>query len=394
MSIIMPRKGLVVPARVSPWVYLGKKRETDAAHLAFPWALDCEVLCFEFRKMKPKSASEQFARLQLSNDGGLTYLAGTSYAGRSVAWDNSQFQAVVTGGASLCWPTSTTTVLGMDSTAGEYGYWTFYLTRPFDTGSRTRIFGHGFHTNINGLPTTTKHSGRRQAADRTDAMRFSFTDAGGSVVDNLEGEVRVYGLLRHPGGIQAAPSYRLPQQEGVEPVWEFIGQKEADNSGVGLEFTWDYPYDKVQAWLHDVAPATGAESIDAEFWNGSAWLQTGYETRANLWATGTATSTGSIFAKITTRGAANAPAAGSVAGSGISGLVELHNPSDSSRMTHLTSLSGFGADSSVTEVPCHSWGQHTTAAKHNGIRFQVHDRASGNMERGTITLLGKRRLAA
>ncbi len=396
MSIVMPRKGLVVPARVAPWVYLGKKVETNAPHLEFTWTLDCEAVVFEFRKMKPKAAAERFGRLQLSNDGGASWLAGTSYTARTVQWDNSQFQTNVASTFTFSWPTGTQAGLGMDNTAGEYGYWTYYLTRPFDAGARTRCFGHGFHTNTFGLPTLDKHSGRRDATERNDGLRFGFTDAGGSVVDNLEGEVRVYGLLRYPGGVQAAPSYRLPLQEGAEPVWEFIGHKQADNTGTNLEFTWDHPYDKIQAILHDVAPATAAESIDAELTTdgGASWLTTGYESRANLWALGTATSTASQFAKITPRGAGNGPAAASNASSGVCSLVELHNPSDSSRMTHLTAVSGYNPDGSTVEVPAQSWGQHTTAAKHNGIRFQVHDRASGNMSRGTITVLGKRRLAA
>lgn len=395
MTIMIPKKGLVVPAHTVQWVYLGKKVETDAAYLEFAWTLDCEAVVFEFRKMKPKSASERFARLQLSNDGGQTYLAGTSYTARSVAWDNIQFQTSVVSGNGFGWPTSTTTGLGMDNTAGEYGFWTYVLTRPFDTGSRTRAFGHGFHTNTFGLPTTTRHGARRDAAERNDALRFFFTDAGGNQVDNLEGEVRVYGLLRYPGGIQAAPSYRLQAQEGVEPVWEFIGQEEISDQ-LTAEFTWDHPYDLVQAFLHDVAAVSDTESLDAEWTTdgGSNWLTTNYDSRANLWATGTGTSTGSIFAKITLRGAGSGPNGASDPVSGISGLVELHNPSNPAVRTHLTSLSTYSPDGGNTEIPAAAWAQHNTPAVHNGIRFQVHNRANGNLSRGAITVLGKRRLAA
>lgn len=376
-----------------PFVYLGRKVVTDAATLDFSWTLDCELVVLEYRNCRPRSASERFNALRLSNDGGSTFLVGTSYNFRSTGWVTTQFSSVVLGGANIARPTGATATAGQNNSANEFGNWTVFLVRPFDTSQNTRLWLYGGWDNTTGNPTAGIGGGQRLVAERNDAIRMEYHKPGGSQVDNMDGEVRAYGLLRYPGGAQAAPSYSMAERVGLAPRLDFIDQKVASNQQT-LDFAWgDRKFNNVYALIDNAAPVTGGESIACRLSgdNGNSYFSIGYVGRGSALGSSTATASAATHLHLTETTAAtgDGPANGADANSGMSALVTIHSPSDTGKKTAVTSMGSYLSDA-PSEFPCASYGFRDTADAVNGFQLLVRNGAFSNLDRARVTLWGER----
>lgn len=174
------------------------------------------------------------------------------------------------------------------------------------------------------------------------------------------------------------------QHSGTDySVWREISARTTASSDATISFTWaGISYKTVVIQLNNVLPAT--DDVDL-YIRTSTDGGVGYDSGASdyRWAIATGARTDVADAQIICN-AASTSAVGNVAGEGISGMINVHDPANTSRTT-ISGVVGYTIPAATSVISLDFMGQRLSAADVDGIQFSF---SSGNIASGEFIVWG------
>lgn len=156
------------------WEPIADREVSNAAQAVIDWTGDYDAVIVDISNARP-ATDDAHALVELSGDGGSTFDGAPSdYYNRFHVWGNSQ---VTLGNAQSSGPlTLQIANNGQGNLVDEQLQAQLIIAKPMDPNTKTQIIGTGYYlTSVGPVPVSTMFFLQRDAAMRTDAVRYYYS---------------------------------------------------------------------------------------------------------------------------------------------------------------------------------------------------------------------------